>query len=175
MKQRGRKKQVVDTNVVVAANRLHNESYGCVHNCAQALLSIKKLGVIVIDSEGLILNEYRSNCSPHGQPGIGNAFVRWIYDNLGHTELVEQVTITPRTEPPRYFEEFPEHLELADFDPADQKFVAAANARPFKPLILQALDSKWWGWKDALLECGITVRFLCPDEIREIYHRKMER
>ncbi len=162
MKQRGREKQVVDTNVVMVANRQHETSYACVNNCAQALLTIKKLGVIVIDDKGLILNEYRTNCSPHGQPGIGSAFVRWIYDNLGRTELVKRVAITPRTEPPRYFEEFPEHLELADFDPSDQKFVAVANARPLKPHILQALDSKWWGWKVALSECGITGTISLP-------------
>ena len=107
MNRHGRHKQVVDTNVVVVANRQHNESYRCANNCAQALLSIKKLGVSVIDDNGLILGEYRANCSPYGQPGVGNAFIRWIHDNLGRTDLVERVAITARPGPPRYFEEFP--------------------------------------------------------------------
>jgi hypothetical protein len=70
---------------------------------------------------------------------------------------------------------FPEHEDLDKFDPADKKFVALANAHPRKPPILQATDSKWWGWKDALSACGITVEFLCPDEVREIYERKFRK
>lgn len=48
-----------------------------------------------------------------------------------------------------------------------------ANAHRDKPPIIEATDSKWWGWKEALEECGITVEFLCPDEIEEVYRRKM--
>jgi len=58
---------------------------------------------------------------------------------------------------------------LEVFDKSDHKFVAAANAHPAKPPILQATDSKWWGWKDALMEVGITVQFLCP-EYAEVKH-----
>ena len=61
---------------------------------------------------------------------------------------------------------------MSKFDPSDRKFVAVANAHPGKPSILQATDSKWWGWKDALLECGIKVEFLCPAEIANAYKRK---
>jgi len=38
---------------------------------------------------------------------------------------------------------------------------------------LQAVDSKWWGWKEALSECGIEVIFLCPDDIAEKYAKKI--
>ncbi len=41
--------------------------------------------------------------------------------------------------------------------------------------MLQATDSKWWGWRDALADCGITVEFLCPEQIQETYERKMLR
>ena len=34
---------------------------------------------------------------------------------------------------------------------------------------------KWWGWKDALSEVGIDVRFLCPDYVKEKYANKMNR
>ncbi|HEV3036722.1 MAG TPA: PIN domain-containing protein [Candidatus Angelobacter sp.] len=175
MKRHGREKHVVDTNVIVIANKKNDVSYSCTNNCVQALLNIKRFGVVVVDESGLILEEYRTNCSRFGQPGVGNAFVRWIYDNLGRTDLVEKIALTPRTEPPRDYEEFPEHPDLADFDPSDQKFVAVANKHPAKPVILQALDSKWWGWKDGLANSGITVRFLCPDEIQATYRRKMKR
>ena len=63
MKRRGRKTQVVDTNVAVVANRRNNESYACANKCAEALVDIKKFGVIVIDDADSILSEYRANCS----------------------------------------------------------------------------------------------------------------
>jgi hypothetical protein len=169
----GRRPQVVDTNAAVVANGRQGESYICASKCAQALLSIKQSGVIVIDDSDLILKEYRDNCSPYEQHGVGHAFVKWIHDNLYRADLVQRVALTPRLDPQRHFEEVPEHKDLTTFDPSDQKFVAVANTHRGKPTILQALDSKWWGWKDALLECGITVEFPCPDEIQVIYDRKM--
>jgi hypothetical protein len=164
---------VVDTNVMVVANRPNNEPYVCASNCAQALLTIKQLGVIVIDDGDYILTEYRRNCSISGQPGVGDSFIRWVHDNRGRGELVHVVTLTPREKPPHDFEQFPEHAGLAALDPSDRKFVSVANAHREKPPILQATDSKWWGWKEPLAACGITVEFLCPKEIQEKYERKM--
>lgn len=69
--------------------------------------------------------------------------------------------------------QFPDHEDLAALDPSDRKFVSVANAHANNPPILQATDSKWWGWKEALSACGITVEFLCPKEIQETYERKM--
>ncbi len=174
MKRRGRKTQVVDTNVAVVANRRNNESYACANNCAQALLGIKKFGVIVIDDGDSILSEYRANCSPYGrQPGIGDSFVRWVHDNRGRADLVQTIPLTVAPDLPHDFVEFPDHGDLTEFDPSDRKFVAVANAHNDKPPIIEATDSKWWGWKDALAACGITIEFLCPNEIEEIYRRKM--
>lgn len=160
MRQRGRKCQVVDTNVLVVANGRNGGSYACARNCARALLDIKHFGVIVIDDGDLILSEYRTHCSLSGQPGLGDSFIRWIHDNCGRGELVHMVALT-RREGGGDFAEFPEHPELAEFDPADKKFVAVANAHQDKPPILQASDSKWWDWKDPLMSSGITVEFLC--------------
>ncbi len=70
----------------------------------------------------------------------------------------DRVAITKNGES---YEEFPIHDGLVDFDKSDCKFVAASNAHKDKPPILQATDSKWWGWKDSLAEAGITVHFLC--------------
>ena len=72
----------------------------------------------------------------------------------------------------RGFEEFPDEAGLEDFDPSDRKFVAAARGHGGGPTILQGLDSKWWGWKDALAAAGIVVEFLCPTEVRTTYERK---
>jgi len=61
---------------------------------------------------------------------------------------------------------------LINFDPYDRKFVAVAATHPDRPAILQATDSKWWGWKEALAECGVIVEFLCPADIEAGYNRK---
>jgi hypothetical protein len=158
---------------MVVANRLNNEPYACASNCAQALLRIKQLGVIVIDDGDSILTEYRRNCCIAGQPGVGDSFVRWVHDNRGRGDLVHSVALTVRENPPYGFDQFPEHAGLIALDPSDRKFVSVANAHTDKPPILQASDSKWWGWKEALAACGITVEFLCPKEIQETYKRKI--
>jgi len=163
--------RVVDTNVLVTANHRNGSSYACASKCAQALLRIRASGSVVIDDLDRILSEYQRYCSHSGQPGVGDYFFRWVYDNLGQEELVCRVTLSPRGDSGD-FAEFPGHLGLAKFDLNDKKFVAVANAHQDRPPILQASDTKWWGWKDALLECGITVEFLCPDEIQAAFNRK---
>jgi len=57
---------------------------------------------------------------------------------------------------------------------AEARFVAVANAHRGKPPILQATDSKWWGWKDALRDCGLSVELLCPDEVEATYRKKYD-
>jgi hypothetical protein len=143
----------------------------CARNCARALLDIKHFGAVAIDQGDLILSEYRAHCSLAGQPGLGDSFIRWIHDNHGRNELVQTASLTPSPDESG-FDEFPEHLGLVNFDHADKKFVAVANAHPQKPPILEASDSKWWGWKDPLASCGITVEFLCPNEIQNAFERK---
>ena len=57
--------------------------------------------------------------------------------------------------------------------PKSGKFVAVDHAHKDKPPILQATDSKWWGWQGALKEVGIEVEFLCPKHIETKYKEKM--
>ncbi|MEO5367276.1 MAG: hypothetical protein H7831_13190 [Magnetococcus sp. WYHC-3] len=71
------------------------------------------------------------------------------------------------------YKEFPAHDDLKGFDISDRKFVAVANAHPERPPIVQAGDSKWWGWNDALAEVGITVQFICPQYAETTFAKKM--
>lgn len=166
---------MVDTNVLVVANRQNGESYSCANSCVQALLGIRASGVLLVDAAGEILTEYRQYCSHAGQPGFGDGFFKWVIDNKGRRDLILAVPITPKPGFPNDLLEFPDHPGLGEFDRSDRKFVAVANTHPGKAPILQATDSKWWGWKDALKDCGITVEFLCPDEIQLAYQRKFSR
>ena len=38
-----------------------------------------------------------------------------------------------------------------------------------KPLILQAVDSQWWGFHDAFRRNGVTVAFICEDDIQRLH------
>lgn len=116
------------------------------------------------------MREYLRNLSVKEQPGAGDRFLYWLVQNK--KERCVWVRITPRSSDPDEFEEFPRHPGLEDFDRSDRKFVAVAAAHPDRPPILQAVDTKWWGWKDALGECGIAVDFLCEDEIAKKYREK---
>ena len=163
--------RVVDTNVLKVANRDNGESIQMGNACARALLEIRNSGALAADRSGLILQEYRKNCRLSGQPGIGDAFVKWAHDHIGHVDRVHLVDIQPDKE--HGYVEFPKHPELKGFDPADRKFIAVAQAHPEKPPILQAVDGKWWGFADAFSECGVRVVFLCPAEIAELHRKKM--
>lgn len=86
---------------------------------------------------------------------------------------VSWITITPSDSSGTVFKEFPNDKQLFDaFDPADRKFVAAANVHPEKPPILQCADSKWLGWENDLLKHGIKLEILCRSELLSIRKRK---
>ena len=60
---------------------------------------------------------------------------------------------------------------LEGFDPDDRKFIAVACAHPEKPPILQAVDSQWLDFRDALRENGVTVAFICEDDIQRLVEK----
>jgi len=83
---------------------------------------------------------------------------------------VERIAITPDGDS---YSEFPDHAGLSSFDISDRKFVAVAKKHPDEPPILQATDSKWWGFKDVLNDVGISVTFLCPEYVKAKYEKKV--
>jgi len=101
---------------------------------------------------------------------VGERFIKWVHDNRWSFPEEDRVPITRSGDT---YEEFPEHAGLEHFDLSDRKFVAVANGHRDKPPILEATDSKWWGWKGALAEVGVTVVFVCEDWIRKKYNEKM--
>ncbi|MCY4227502.1 MAG: hypothetical protein OXF20_07395 [Gammaproteobacteria bacterium] len=176
---------LVDTNVPITADSrlaLHNNendyvSQDCIDDCAKVIEHIIKNGGLVIDDGYEILTEYWKNLNRlpgnEGQHGHAMKFLKWVTDHQG---IKNKVTLVKITQLDDTYKEFPVHDGLKRFDISDRKFVAVANAYPsaHKPPIFQARDSKWWGWKDALSEVGIKVRFLCPDYVKEKYREKVE-
>ncbi|MBZ4331379.1 hypothetical protein NR800_19760 [Corallococcus interemptor] len=164
---------VIDTNVPLTAN--NNEktvSPACVQACVQEIHAVIQSGRIVLDDNWRIINEYKHKLSPTGQPGVGDRFLKWVLTHHANPARCVRVSLTPRQEDPRDFEEFPRDPALAGFDPSDRKFVAASCAHEERPPILQATDSKWWGLRREFERCGVRVRFLCPKDIQELHERK---
>jgi hypothetical protein len=167
---------VVDTNVATTANYTNADaSPDCVADSARALQAVMASGHVFIDNNGLIIAEYRSNLSAKGQPGPGDAFLKWLYTHEWGGQRVTQVTITPKADDPEDFEELPSPPKGVRYDRSDRKFLAVAASHPAHPPILQSLDSKWWGWRDALASVGVIIHFLCPDEVEDKYQAKINR
>jgi hypothetical protein len=165
---------VVDTNVILVANGQH-EDVGdtCVRSCAARLYALVQSGCIAIDDGFRILNEYQKKTSSLLGKRPGDVFVKWLLRNNANPARCAQVSLKHHSK--RVFESFPDDERLAQFDPPDRKFVAVTVAHPERPAILQAADSKWLGWNNALLDNGVTVEFLCPDDIRHFEHNKRKR
>ncbi len=164
---------VVDTNVTTTANGANDDAPpSCVAASAKALQAVIASGHVFIDDAGSIVAEYRSNLSASGQPGPGDAFLKWLLTHEWGGERVTRVAITPAGDD-QGFAELP--LPPADvvYDPSDRKFLAVAAAHPEHPPVLQAFDTKWWGWRAALREAGVRITFLCEDAVARKYTEKM--
>lgn len=154
---------VMDTNVAIVANRQAPQaSLECVRGCLKTLLHLRAEQRLLIDHAGLILNEYRTYLSPTGQPGVGDAFFKWLWNNQANPQLCQQIHLTPLDEGQRQFAEFPDDPDLIGFDPSDQKFVAVAIASGEQPPILNASDTDWWVYEETLAR-HVQIEFICPE------------
>ena len=163
---------VVDTNVAVVANQCCSPQaeLACVLACINALEDITHRGKIVLDKQfrgfyqSRILDEYMGKLSLSGQPGFGDAFLRWAWDNQANPERSEQVEIHFRGNDGEDYEEFPDDSALDKFDPSDRKFVAVALGSKSNPEILNAVDRDWWNYRKELERHGVRIKFLCPGQ-----------
>lgn len=96
--------KVVDENVIVVANDLTRLSLGleircadateeCRISCVEALEGIIGRGEIVLDDGSEFLEKYKSHATFAGQPGIGDAFLRFVYERGYDTKWVTRVRI----------------------------------------------------------------------------------
>lgn len=158
---------VVDTNVAVVANgKSQQASAGCVLTCTERLQRIMTGEMkLVLDDDWKILGEYMRNLHSRGSD-IGDRFLGWLLTNKD--TQCDFVSITPIDNSENEFHEFPTDPALQGFDPADRKFVAVALTHSEKPPILQAVDSEWWSYRDALHRNGVTIDFICENDVRSI-------
>ena len=165
---------VIDTNVLLVAEGLSTYTRRCCASCGNILVAIRQKEVVVLDANREMLKEYGNKLSQRkGQPGLGYEFWKWLVNTkLDHSRL-ETVNLTAH--PERGYEEFPDHEGLREFDRSDRKFVAAAAAHRKRPRVVQAGDSKWWGWRKSLSECGIELDIPgeCEEQLRAKWEAKM--
>lgn len=155
---------IIDTNVPIVANgRAEQAGLVCQLACVVELEITQAERRVLVDDFSLIIDEYRRHLSPSGQPGLGDAFFKWLWNNQGNTDHCLKVAVTRIEESEWDFEEYPDDSELANFDRSDRKFVAVCIASGGTAPILNASDRDWWEVREVLAAHGIEVRFLCSD------------
>jgi hypothetical protein len=170
---------VIDTNVLMVANENfppEQVSEDDVISCIGRLEAIQNGSAkerVVLDDGDRLLDEYNHTLNSSQQPSTGHAFLQWLFRAGWDPTFCDRVEINCENESEQVFTEFPEHAGLANFDVADRKFVATANAHTSKPPILQAVDAKWKNWEPALNECGIRIEWLCPLTAQRLYQEHL--
>jgi hypothetical protein len=162
---------VIDTNVLIAANRKSSQANGaCVENCIDFLFEVREAGSLVLDETGDIFEEYSSSgyLNYSGRPGSGDEFFVWVYENQ-HTKC-HRVPLTPHED--RVYEEFPDTPALATFDRSDRKWIATALGCTPTATIYNAVDSDYAQHAQALADAAIPVTELCPDCIKPEHRPK---
>ncbi len=154
---------VLDTNVPVVANGKHPiAGDACVLACIRALRDTRTR-LVLVDDQQRIFTQYRRHLSHSGQPGAGDAFFKWLWDNQANVKRCRKVPVTPIGGSETDFEEYPIDPDLSGFHADDRIFVAVARASGDNPDILNASDTDWWVLRDAFERNGVSIRFLCPE------------
>lgn len=154
---------VVDTNVGIVANGRDEDGPHqpeSIIACVRFLKDIMQSGRIAIDDRWEIIREYTHDMHSSGQPGPGDAFLKWVL-TIKATDRCDQIDISAIAVPD----------QLAGFDPADRKFIRTALGCP-DPRIAEATDGLWWKRCADFGSAGITITFLCPEEIQANSARK---
>jgi predicted nucleic acid-binding protein len=149
---------VIDTNVLIVANgKSIQASIDCELESINLLESCKSLA-IVLDENGLIMEEYAKHSNYKGAPGVGDMFFKYLHDNqYVPISNITLVNIHPIDDESRSFEELPSN----NFDPSDRKLLAAAVASNAE--VINATDSDWLEQQALMQQLHVTIRQLCPD------------
>ncbi|MDE0555402.1 MAG: hypothetical protein OXI24_14360 [Candidatus Poribacteria bacterium] len=163
---------IVDTNVIVIANDTDDKRGDCRDLCQNRLQQIRdQHETVILDDEWRILGEYKDNTNPNSRKGIGDLFVKRLLQNLGNPEICKMVPITSLAGNDTDFDEFPNDAEaLMGFHKKDRKFIAVALAYQREvgqtPPILLAVDRGWLQFIDALASQGVSIDFICEEDMQ---------
>ncbi|MGU3643429.1 hypothetical protein ACLBXX_00555 [Microbacterium sp. C23T] len=113
--------------------------------------------VILEDTIGNVLNEYKNYMQFSGQPGVGDYFFRWYLQNRWDGRRVGRVELDPAQPLTQYLP-----ASLHSFDPSDHKWIAV-YIQGSADVIVNATDSDWAESRELLLEHSIKVRELSDE------------
>lgn len=148
---------VVDTNVAIAANgRNTHADTRCREACVKKLEYMVKEGVVAVDDDGQIIDEYRNHLRFSGMPGVGDAFFKHVFNYQHQNSRVQRVKLTLSEDDRKGYEELP----VNKFDRSDRKFLAVAVVA--NAVVLNATDSDWQEHEDLMGELEVKVKQLCP-------------
>jgi hypothetical protein len=155
---------LIDTNVAIVANGKSDAGPACVIAAIERLEKLIAGEILVLDDADHILQEYRRHLSPSGQPGTGDQFYRWLYEQAAYNpQHCEKITLELAED--NSFVAFPTDPDLVSFDLSDRKFVAAALTHHARPPVVNATDKDWHEHYTALERNGVQVEFLCMEEM----------
>ena len=161
-------KFIIDTNVLIIANdKSPHISTHDVNSCMNFILSVYENSIVYLDSLYLILDEYFNHASHSGQPGLGDAFAKWLFNNQANNDVCKIMKITYSITDPYNFEEFPSDDCFKNFDVSDRKFVALAISAEKEPEICNGSDSDWFNYFQDFCQLGIRIKFLCEEQLNQ--------
>ena len=168
MSRSGRKERyVIDTNVPVVANgRLDNPDKPVYDRCRESAIKflqrVLKSGIVLLDSDGAIQEEYKGRLHSSGQ-GVGDRFFREILQK----QIVQEVDLHVKD---GAYQDLPREIVDAGFDEDDRKF--AALAKKTKARVVNAVDRDWLDHCALLQKHGIHVRFVCGEDSEGWFERR---
>lgn len=165
---------VVDENVLIIANDLTRRSLGleplcpdanedCGISCAEALLSLIENGRVGLDDGSEVLDKYKSHCSFSGQPGVGDTFLRAVFER-GYVESWAERVIIRENGAIR----LPNSFLNCGFDNDDHVWVAIAHNSSEKAKILNAADSDYRIHAGDLSVLNLEIVELCSQSAAEV-------
>lgn len=156
---------IVDTNVPIVANgkplppEERPASIDCRIAAVNFLQQVLNNGKILIDLAGEIQAEYRRYLNASGQPGVGDRFYQEVLNSAPNR--IERIELPVRDD--GEFEDIPQALITANFDPSDRKFAALAKKETVP--VSNATDSDWINHATLLQNNGIQIIFVCGCDV----------
>ena len=170
---------VIDTNVILVAKGISPQAWSsCVTECQERLDQIiEGEEKIVIDDSWMILREYIDYLEDDDlttNDRINEHFLEWFIRNYDNPEQCVQV---PITRDGTGFKELSDAFR--NFDSDDKKFIVVAvvyeNIHQQKAILLQSVDSQWYGQQQVFIENDLIIEFICEENIRHLHERREER
>lgn len=147
---------IIDTNIFIAANgkadQLKEED---INKCKLFVASLFSDTTISLDLQGEIFKEYFDHVNWSGQPGIGDAFVKNLWDRQHDKTICEMVDI--KKDKNGIYKQLRNKDDLLQFDPNDHKFIAVCLGSKNPVGICNACDSDWENNKSLLSKYKIIV------------------